>query len=226
MYSMSNIRAQLSEQLPIVQTVATPKPSGLLMRRAKELLEERPVSYNPAESILNHIKKYQETATLEGGIDTQSVETLEVTRPAERPYEIPSGGSREDFISRLVMSESSNNPNAEVTIKDGRTFVGFGQFGEARLADFKKATGLDFTQEEFKKDEGLQRQVMDWHLREIDKVISKVDPEGSYNRDGLRAVAHLGGIGGMKRYVSTSGKYNPEDEFGTSLQDYYSKFSE
>ena len=39
-------------------------------------------------------------------------------------------------------------------------------------------------------------------------------------RDGLRSVAHLGGIGGMRRYIDSNGQYNPSDSFGTSLSDY------
>jgi len=39
--------------------------------------------------------------------------------------------------------------------------------------------------------------------------------------DGLRSVAHLGGKGGMAKFVKSSGKRNPADELGTSLQDYY-----
>jgi len=45
-----------------------------------------------------------------------------------------------------------------------------------------------------------------------------------YNRNGLRLVAHLGGITGMKNFVNKKleGKeYNPKDDFGTKLQDYY-----
>ena len=47
----------------------------------------------------------------------------------------------------------------------------------------------------------------------------------AYDRNGLRAAAWLAGIGGMRRWVSTGGKANPSDELGTSLSDYYSKFS-
>lgn len=151
--------------------------------------------------------------------------TVEPTRPEARPYEIPSEGNRDDFLNRLIMSESSGDPSAEITIKDGRKFVGLGQFGEARLKDFKNATGMEFTQQEFQQDPELQMKVMQWHIREIDKVISQIDPEGQWDRNGLRAVAHLGGTKGMKNYVTSGGKYNPEDELGTSLQDYYNKFS-
>ena len=46
-----------------------------------------------------------------------------------------------------------------------------------------------------------------------------------YDRDGLRAVAHLGGKTGMRKFVQSNGEYNPEDELGTSLKEYYDKFS-
>jgi hypothetical protein len=111
---MSNIRAQLSEQLPTVQTVATPKPSGLLMRRAKEISEETPVSYNPAESILNHIKKYQESVTVEDGIDTQTVQ--ETPRPRTRG----DGGDKlkiSDQAKGLTSDEAFNQKLAEMEEK-------------------------------------------------------------------------------------------------------------
>ena len=61
---------------------------------------------------------------------------------------------------------------------------------------------------------------------DIDKTIDGlgINTDG-YDRDGLRAVAHLGGKGGMKKFVQSAGKYNPSDELGTSLQDYYDKFA-
>jgi len=35
----------------------------------------------------------------------------------------------------------------------------------------------------------------------------------------------LGGKSGMAKYVKSKGSYNPADEIGTSLQDYYDKFA-
>jgi len=37
-------------------------------------------------------------------------------------------------------------------------------------------------------------------------------------------VAHLGGKNGMRKFLQTGGKYNPEDSNGTSLSDYLNKF--
>ena len=134
--------------------------------------------------------------------------------------------SNSGFMSRLAQSESSGDSNAEITIKDGRRFVGSLQFGAARLADYKKHSGKTFTQDEFKADTALQDEVADWHVADIDKAIDALgDKAQGYDRDGLRSVAHLGGKGGMAKFVKSKGQYNPSDELGTSLQSYYDKFS-
>ena len=131
-----------------------------------------------------------------------------------------------NFFEQLTQSESGGDSNAEITIADGRRFVGALQFGDARLQDYKAATGSSFTQDEFKANGALQDKVTAWHIADIDKTIDGLglDTNG-YDRDGLRAVAHLGGKGGMRRFVQSEGKYNPSDELGTSLQDYYDKFA-
>lgn len=130
------------------------------------------------------------------------------------------------FMQKMEQSESSGRSDAEITIKDGRTFTGLYQFGEARLSDYRKATGAKFTTQEFKEDEALQRKVASWHFKDIDAAIDKLGKEASgFDRDGLKAVAHLGGIGGMRKFVRTKGQYDPSDELGTSLSKYYQKFS-
>ena len=130
------------------------------------------------------------------------------------------------FIKRLTQSESSGDSNAEIIIEDGKRYVGALQLGDARLQDYKNATGSSFTQDEFKANSVLQDKVAAWHIADIDKTIDGlgINTDG-YDRDGLRAVAHLGGKGGMKKFVRSNGEYNPSDELGTSLQDYYDKFA-
>ena len=130
------------------------------------------------------------------------------------------------FLDQLEVSESSGKADAEITIKDGRRFVGKLQFGKARLQDYQKATGTTFTQDEFIKDAALQDKVASWHIANLDKAIDALgDDAADYDRDGLRAVAHLGGKSGMKKFVQSKGGYNPADELGTSLKSYYHKFS-
>ena len=130
------------------------------------------------------------------------------------------------FLDKLTQSESSGDSTAEITIAGGRRYVGALQFGDARLQDYRAATDTSFTQDEFKADSALQDKVAAWHIADIDKTIDGLglNTDG-YDRDGLRAVAHLGGKSGMRRFVQSAGKYNPSDELGTSLQDYYDKFA-
>ena len=130
------------------------------------------------------------------------------------------------LLDLLERSESSGRSDAEITIGDGRRFVGSLQFGEARLSDYQKATGTKFTQDEFITDEALQDAVAAWHIADLDKAIDALGGEAAdYDRDGLRAVAHLGGKSGMKQFVRSKGQNNPVDALGTSLLDYYAKFS-
>jgi hypothetical protein len=129
------------------------------------------------------------------------------------------------FLEQLEAIESSGKFDAEITIKDGRRFVGKLQFGKARLQDYQNATGTTFTQDEFIKDAALQDKVATWHIADLDMAIDALgDDAADYDRDGLRAVAHLGGKSGMKKFVQSKGYYNPADELGTSLQSYYDKF--
>ena len=131
-----------------------------------------------------------------------------------------------NFLEQLAQSESSGQADAEITINDGRTFTGLWQFGDARLSDYRKATGTKFTTQEFKEDLELQQNVASWHIKDIDEAIDSLGDEAKrYDRDGLRSVAHLGGVSGMKKFVRTKGKYDTQDELGTSLSDYYEKFS-
>ena len=128
--------------------------------------------------------------------------------------------------NKLEASESSGRSDAEITLDDGRKFVGKLQFGKARLKDYQKATGTKFSQEEFKNNLALQDHVAAWHLNDIDKAIDALGEQAkAYNRDGLRATAHISGLTGMKKFVQSKGKYNPSDALGTSAQDYYDKFS-
>jgi hypothetical protein len=131
----------------------------------------------------------------------------------------------DDFKSKLIMSESSGRSDASVTTQDGRTFVGYGQFGEARLKDYMKANKVSFTQDDFVADVDLQEKVLDWHIADIDKTIDNTAGSENFDRDGLRAVAHLGGKGGMRKFIKSGGQYNTSDDFGTSLVSYYNKFS-
>ena len=137
-----------------------------------------------------------------------------------------SDAANKTFLDKLVESESSRRSDAEITLDDGRKFVGKLQFGKARLKDYQKATGTSFTQEDFKENLALQDRVAAWHLEDLAKAVDELgDAAKGYSKEGLLAVGHLGGKSGMEQFVKSKGQYDPEDALGTSLSEYYNKFS-
>lgn len=152
-------------------------------------------------------------------------------REGEEPTQKDRGGEKPtldllSFYNRLKQSESSGDTTESRVNRSGERYVGELQFGEARLNDYKNATGATFTLDEFQNNPRLQSKVGLWHINDIDKYIDQLgDLAEGYDRDGLRAVAHLGGKEGMKKWLESEGKVNPSDELGTSLTEYYNKFS-
>jgi hypothetical protein len=186
---------------------------GLMGRLSPETEDQR-------EDMLTTISRYLNDVKAETG----EARTL---TPLEREMDVvPS--SYEDFANAMMMSESSGRSDVQITARSSgrnQTMTGLFQFSEDRLSDYKKANKADFSVEEFRADPALQRQVFDWHIRDIDNTIDRNNLlEQGYTRDGLRAVAHLGGKTGMVRYARSRGEYNPSDKFGTSLSDYYNRF--
>ena len=131
------------------------------------------------------------------------------------------------FISSMAMSESSNNSRSIRTNKDGKQFGGSLNIGRAVQDQFMNATGAEFTMDDFRDDPILQNEVALFHIGKLDQAISSIKniPEKFNDINGLRGVGHLGGATGMKKFVESGGKYNPRDELGTSLMDYFNKFS-
>jgi len=205
---LQTIVAMLLEQIDPVEVREKPKPNH----------------YSYKLSIYDDWKASVSEAT--GGIPAITEQDIaEFSAAAGLTNEAPEP-EQLSFLDQLEASESSGKADAEITIKDGRRFVGKLQFGKARLQDYQNATGTTFTQDEFIKDAALQDKVATWHIADLDKAIDALgDDAAAYDRDGLRAVGHLAGVGGMKKFVQSKGDYNPADELGTSLQSYYDKFS-
>ena len=112
--------------------------------------------------------------------------------------------------------------------------MGAYQFGDARLKDYKDATGEEFSREEFLANDELQDKIFEWHIEDyttrikedgLDKHIGTKIKGVPVTHTGLLAVAHLGGYSGMTKFLKTQGKYNPKDKNKTSLLDYLEKFS-
>ena len=150
--------------------------------------------------------------------------------------------STSGYNSALGASESGNNPAA----LNSAGYAGQYQFGTGRLADlgfYKPAPGENLngnswqgtlnipgfpqvkTLDDFRRNVSAQSAVQAASSANIDQAIAGTPGVQGLDRDGLQAVAHLGGVQGMQRFVATGGQYNPADSNGTRLSDYYRKFS-
>ena len=136
--------------------------------------------------------------------------------------------SGQNFPMSLVQSESGGNWQA----LNNEGYGGRLQFGKDRLADAARAgvipagmTGAQFSQ----LPPEAQQAVEQWHFADIDRQAERMGLN-SYigqtvagipiTQDGIRAMAHLGGIGGAAKFLQSGGQYNPADSNGTSLADY------
>jgi len=160
--------------------------------------------------------------------------------PGQQPGQQP--GQPGDFQSALGASESGNDPSKV----NGQGFVGQYQFGAPRLAElglYQPAQGENLkanqwqgtfsvpgmpqvkSVNDFLSSPQAQSIAFKTHLENIDQNIAQTPGAQQFDPNGLRAVAHLGGIGGMQNFIRTGGQFNPADANGTSLSNYYSRFS-
>lgn len=149
-----------------------------------------------------------------------------------------SPGSTSSALSpSLISNESGGNwqaQNNEVGAGGARGHFGRGQFGVARIKEAANAGAIPqgTTPQQFMNSPELQQRAEAWHVENIDQNIRANGFDRLIGQringvpitiDGLRAVAHLGGVNGMKKFVETQGGYNPSDANGTSLFDYFSR---
>ena len=148
--------------------------------------------------------------------------------------EDPNAFNTEQFRERMRMSESSGRPDAYRTNKDGRSYAGLVQMGPERLEDYNQSTGANLTPEQYRTlSEEDQRTIEDWHFQDLNDQITNSDLSEYVGRDiggvkitreGIVAMAHLGGVQGARRFLESDGRVNPADELGTRLSDYASRF--
>lgn len=108
------------------------------------------------------------------------------------------------------------------------------QFSPARLEDAVRAgvMAAGVTVEEFLASPRIQMAVEAWHVQDI---MSNLQRDGLLDRvgetingipitqGGLVAAAHLGGYQGMLDFVNSGGASNPNDVYGTSLMNYFTR---
>lgn len=149
----------------------------------------------------------------------------------------PQGDTYTGAPRGLFSSESGGRFDAQndaVGAGGARGHFGRVQFGQARLQEAMAAGAIPqgTTPQQFMASPEMQRAAERWHFSDIDNSIRQmgIDTSGRQTingvpitRDGLVAVAHLGGTRGMQRFIETGGRYNPRDVNGTSLMDYFTR---
>lgn len=146
------------------------------------------------------------------------------------------GAGASSSMPSLVQNESGGKWDAQNSAVGAGGQVGhFGrlQFGQARLQEAQQAGAIPpgTTPQAFMASPELQKRAEQWHLNDIDQYIAQngLDKAGPtiggipVTLNGLRAVAHLGGKEGLKKFVETGGQYNPADANGTRLSDYFQR---
>jgi hypothetical protein len=200
-----------------------------LVRRRESMLEQ--TTQDSQEGIADLISGYIANIRKNNPTDLveQFLSQVEEEEPATKGSGVWDFSNISDFADRMIQAESSGRSGVQITATSGgrpQSMTGLFQFSDDRLTDYMNDTGASFTTEEFRLDPNLQKDVFAWHISDIDRVIQSNNLlEQGYDLDGLRAVAHLGGINGMLRYARSGGRHNPKDKFGTSLNDYYTRFS-
>lgn len=137
-----------------------------------------------------------------------------------------SGERAANVYESLFGTESGGNFGAD----NGEGYTGRSQMGQARLDDWARATGAPrVTIDQYRDDDRLQEDVERWHFEDINRFIDENNLDSyegktiggvKMTRSGMIAMAHLGGNGGMKKFLETNGQYDPDDSNGTNLSDY------
>jgi hypothetical protein len=134
-------------------------------------------------------------------------------------------GDYELFVKALGKRESNN----QYDNGNNMPFWGYYQIGPT----VRETLNVKIGWKQFKADSTYQDYLMYQNLKFNEKRIKQ-----SYfnyfvgkkikgiviTYSGILAGAHLAGGGGVRRFLSTNGKYNPSDAFGTRLSDYINEF--
>jgi len=156
------------------------------------------------------------------------------TGSAAKAQFAPVSAAQSSLPSSLIRTESGGNFGASNNVRGHGGAIGhFGraQFGQARLREAAAAGVIpkDMTPAQFMASPEAQAATEQWHQNDILNFINKNGFEGKVGTQvkgvpvtlsGLVAVAHLGGKGGMQKFIQSNGRYDPADANGTRLSDY------
>jgi hypothetical protein len=143
------------------------------------------------------------------------------------------------FEQKMGVAEGGTDP----TVVNKQGYAGQFQFGSERLADlglytpapgegkngwkgkFHIAPYNVANLQDFLTNPAAQHAAFVAHVADIDKAIAATPGADKFDVNGLRAVAHLGGVGGMRSFIASGGNLNSQDANGTSLKNYYQRFA-
>jgi hypothetical protein len=137
---------------------------------------------------------------------------------------MPAPGSPALSISGINESLAATESGGNYSVVNSEGYTGKYQWGQARLDDYNRASGTSFTLDQFRSDPALQERAQAWHVQDITSqtgdLVGRVVNGVTMTPAAIVAMAHLGGIGGARKYVETNGAYDPADSNGTNLSDY------
>jgi len=126
--------------------------------------------------------------------------------------------------STVSASLARTESGGRYDIVNSEGFTGKYQWGQGRLDDFNRANGTSFTLDQFKNDPGLQERAQQWHegdiIAQLGGYEGRVVKGITMTKGAIIGAAHLGGIGGARKFIETDGAYDPADSNGTTLSDY------
>lgn len=219
----------------VLRTSATPADARIALENMSGQLD--PQTFSKAMQGLGQYGYGNVYAPVGGGGGTPGGGGAPASGGSTTP--LPSAGSQWASAVGLLKNESGGNYGAQndaVGSGGKRGHFGALQFGQDRLADAKRAGVIpqDMTPEQFRTSgKDVQDKVADWHFSDIDSQAQRMGLDKFYgqtiggvniNRDSVRGMAHLGGIGGVQRFITSGGKSNPADSNGTKLSDYGQRF--
>ena len=165
----------------------------------------------------------------EGAEGMQSAAEFLLERNPVRGYSQGGDVDMSAYREALIASESSGDVGAE----NPSGAVGLTQAMPDTLEDFKDETGLEFTPEQYANSRELQTQFQDWYEQKtinyimdqgLDRYIGQTIKGVPITMSSMLGMAHLGGDYGMRKFIETGGRYDPDDGY-TKLSDYGRKFA-
>ena len=150
-------------------------------------------------------------------------------------------GPATPFEQQMGAAEGGGTPDKV----NAQGYAGQFQFGASRLADlglYTPAPGENLkanewkgqfhiapynvsTLQDFLSNPVAQHAAFVSHISNIDQAIASTPGADKFDANGLRAVAHLGGVQGMRNFIASGGNYDSQDANGTTLKNYYTRFA-